>query len=548
LEQTASGQAVLSNHRTLQALVGLVEDRISRGKVTQALTAARIAAMFGSYNHPGEFVSPRLEAVLASIGVDDVSHSNQRRVPRSAIRRTLHVLTAAKEIGGDSRFVWRWLTLDHSRQHDVALTAQGQHRVPEALQSAVRRCGGSVHLLGEADLTARAAALRRLATKVDVVFLHVYVEDILPVIAFANAAGLPPIILVVQADHQFWVGRNAADGFLHLRAEGQQLSAARRAIPNAMMLSELPVPLVENAQEEWSRGEARLSIGAAGASTVLLSIARPIKYKPIAGSDYPGFVDSAVSVLQKHPDAMMFVVGPESQGEWEDGRRATAGRLIAVGSTSDTERFYRAADVYVDSFPFASNTSLLEAASRGLPIISYTPYAGTSAVLGPGAPGIDKDLRRCRSLETYLCELSRLIADPVARKLLGAQTRAAVQALHTGGGWETGLERVYSEACALPEVRPAALLKDFCQIDDVDVLLHDYNSRHFPLSWIIEFCAKSLPYRDRVELLSRLWRIDQLFSLGLFLPHWAAQLCSGRFSGWRSTVRGFNVVRPARSS
>ena len=281
---------------TFHRLVGTAEAFLAQKKYLEAAVAAQIAGSYASYNHTGAFASPRLEHVLLAIGshtTGAVQDGGRRR--SGVVRRVLHVVTAAADVGGDSRFVWRWIQKDTGRSHSVALTYQRDQELPQVLVDAVATSGGTSHVLDAEDVIGRARALRRIARNADVVFLHVYPEDVVPLIAFANRANLPPIAFVVQADHQFWLGVGISDLIVHLRDSGRVLSVARRGIgPERMGF--LPIPL-DHVRSQNSRARAKEKLGFPEDTVVLLSIARAFKYEPSCG---PGFAEVAAIITEKH--------------------------------------------------------------------------------------------------------------------------------------------------------------------------------------------------------------------------------------------------------
>ena len=134
----------------------------------------------------------------------------------------LHVFSRTLSVGGHTRMVWRWMGLDDGRSHSVAVTRQGRRDVPPELVAMAEDTGGSVTVLDRAhgDVLARARALHELATHADVVILHIDPEDIVPVVAFGDRSGLPPILYLNHADHLFWLGVGIADLVVNLRRSG----------------------------------------------------------------------------------------------------------------------------------------------------------------------------------------------------------------------------------------------------------------------------------------------------------------------------------------
>jgi len=517
---------------TFQGLVRTAEEFVEKKTYLEAAVAAQIAASYASYNHTGEFVSPKLEQVLLDIGTSttsDAPHSDCRR--SGVTRRVLHVITAAADVGGDTRFVWRWIQRDTDRSHSVALTYQRNQAVPQVLVDAVMTSGGTCHVLDAEDVIGRARALRRIARNADVVFLHVYPEDVVPLIAFANRAGLPPTAFVVQADHQFCLGMSISDLVVHLRASGMSLSIERRGIDRERM-GFLPIPLAP-VHSRHARSQAKQKLGFSEDTVVLLSIARAFKYVSASG---PGFAEVAANVLEKYKSAVLVVVGPDNVGHWKTGQERTGGRILAVGRRSDTSTFYEAADIYLDSFPFSSNTSLLEAANYGLPLVSYAPYSEQADVLGAGAPGFDSTLLRLRNREEFEATISRLIEDQDLRAGIGERARTEMARMHSGSGWHRCLAEVYRKLVDAPPASPLRDETDRGGAGEVDVVLKRLYSASVDLGGAIDLYARQLPYATRLRLLHRMLKITRSFSFSMFLPTWLGKRLGGCMRGWKQLL------------
>ena len=97
---------------------------------------------------------------------------------------------------------------DSSRSHSVVVTRQGTREIPEDIRETAQNRGGQVYTLNlvRGNVLGRAQELRNLAAEFDFVVTHIYAEDVVPLIAFANRQGLPPIAFLDQADHAFSCG------------------------------------------------------------------------------------------------------------------------------------------------------------------------------------------------------------------------------------------------------------------------------------------------------------------------------------------------------
>lgn len=412
-----------------------------------AAAQAQLAAYFAWRNHPGLFVSGELEGALATISGAIISARRKRADPPSPeIHRVLHVLTQSYPGGGHTRAVWRWIACDGGRRHSVAITAQGAQVIPRPLRDAVGGAGGAVYRLdqGPGGLLRRAALLRALAEDADLIVLHCHPHDILPPLAFAKRGGLrAPVVLYNHADHVFWLGARVSTLVVQSRESGRVLCQGRRGIP-AARCAFLPLPLVP-LPRNGDRPSARRALGLPEQATLLLSIASGYKYTPVNRSSFARLLGEA---LRRYPDAYLVLVGPDRLPGLEELGSELAARVVLAGYRTDTAHFYQAADIYVNSFPFTSNTSLLEAGLYGLPLVDFVQFAGDASVLAADDPGFDRLLIRATDTAAFQKALAALLQSPGYRVALGEATREAILAEHTGPRWSTYLEQLYRQAVA----------------------------------------------------------------------------------------------------
>jgi hypothetical protein len=126
--------------------------------------------------------------------------------------------------------------------------------------------------------------------------------------------------------------------------------------------------------------------------------------------------------------------------------KRTGGRVRALGQLADVSVLQQAADIYLDSFPFASLTSLLESGSLGNPVVTYRGHPNECAVLGADTAGIDDLMERPGTPDDLRATLARLIDDVSLRTSRGATLEEAIRRRHQGEGWRAETRRVYAHA------------------------------------------------------------------------------------------------------
>ena len=520
-------------HRRFCGVLDLAEARLARGDLPAAAALAKLATHEAFPANVGLFGSPRLERLLIDIGRQmSAPESTAMPVDRGARRRVLHVLTYAKPIGGDSRYAWRWIELDGDSRHSVALTSQnevaGTYEIPAELTRAVQASGGSVHTLGApvTEPLAQARQLRALCQQADVVVLHLYPYDIVPMLALASCCDSARVLLVNHSDHTFWVGSGVAHGIAHLRSQDDTFLAERRGLAvERRVLLPIPIPTPPPAM---ARREAKRSLGLDPDGVLLLSIASPFKY---SAPGQVGLLDLVTAVLVRRPRAHFIAVGPSDDGDWREAARVTGGRIQALGRRWDNDVLFAAADVYLDSVPFSSITSLLEAGCHGLALLGYRGLDADMRLLGPGAPGIDETMEMASDPAAYQVCLERLIDDAAVRRSRGELARQRIDELHRGAGWRSALATTYAQLEATPQRGCVGERGDVAQPTSLDGalarLFGSVTDRHRSAR-LVRHCLSPLPYASRVRLAVQLgalgFEANVLTCLPPPLDDWARRL------------------------
>lgn len=446
-ETERHGAMLQSNYVAFLEMCRRAEACERRDDDLSATAWTHVAALHACANHCGILASPALERLVMAIG-RRLPPADERTAPLERFElppdaTVLHVATQVSEIGGLSRFLSRWVAADRTRRHHLALTQQLQGPLPVQLADNIHRSGGEIRLLNRHPGSAldRAASLRHLCGTADIVVLHIGNHDVVPLLALADKERLPPVIYVNHCDHAFWLGTSVSDVVANFREAGRQLCTTRRGV-DPRRAAILPL-LVDPVADGPTRTEARRELGIDDDAIVLLSVARGMKFDDFRGES---FARTHIGLLRRHRQAILLAVGPGDGHDWSRESERVGGRIRLLPEQRDPERFFRAADIYIDSFPVSSVTSMLEAGVHGLPLVSRLPTRRPHDIVGGRVPGIARTLYQAVSTPDYIARLDALIADPRLRRRIGEQTRDDVRRIHLERPWLSELEAIYRTA------------------------------------------------------------------------------------------------------
>jgi glycosyltransferase involved in cell wall biosynthesis len=489
---------VAANAAAFERLVAVVERRVAARRWDSAAAWARVAAMFTWTNPHPALREARLDRALDAVA--DASLPPVAAQPRAAAvpRRVLHVLTEGHHVGGGHvPMALRWVDSDAESRHSVAFT-RPRCESP-ALVAAIEARGGTAHVLEQRSLVERARGLRAVAATADVVVCHTYPDDPVPAIAFGGGYDGAPVVMVNLADHVFWVGVGNVAVVMNLRDIGAESTVAARGYPPENMAS-VPTPLPGVARG-LDRAAAKRRLGIDPDQVVLVTLARGVKYA--RSHWHPGFVDVVGPALRELPGATLLAVGADpADPAWAALARELPDRVLVPGPQPDPSVHLDAADVYLDSFPFGSVTSMLEAATRDVPVLASRAYPGLSPLMSSIGP-LDDVVVPAPDVSTYHAELRRLVGDPDLRAALGAATGAAVRARHGAAAWRDNLAAIYEQAEAVEPVR-ARTAPNYAgdELAEYAELLLGIEKRA-PLLWTIMYTREGFDAIDQASSLVR---------------------------------------------
>jgi hypothetical protein len=500
-------------------LLTLAEEYLDAKDLLASARLAQIAARYAYPGHVGLLGSPRLERLLLELGkrISTTTVSGVRRNDKKNSQKILHVLTYGRPIGGDSRFVYRWMQEDHNNQHSVVITTQadlkGIYEVPEDLRQSAVKTGGFLHTLRAptSNPLDQALELRKLCQEADIVVLHLFPYDIVPVLALAAGCEIAKTLYINLSDHTFWIGASVAHSIVHLRKQCPDFLSTRRGLDPDRSL-DLPIPLA-HALPSATSVQAKRSLGYTSDVLLLLTIATPFKYSAPGEVD---FLELVTPVIEQFPHVVLVAVGPKNEGAWRSAHIQTKGRVVPLGERWDNDLLYAAADIYLDSVPFSSITSLLEAGSRGMPLVGYYSPNSELRLLGPGAPGLDGTMELATDVESYRILLSRLINDAEFRRRSGQRVQTQILSLHTGSNWTDFVHNLY-ERVEQNNDRGCLVANEDTFVTSLlnTALVHLYGKEPFSLRSLIRQYIGTLPYYSRISVT---WQL-QSKGFGLYFPN-----------------------------
>jgi hypothetical protein len=522
-----------AHHETFLSLLEAAQRDRRAGRLELAVVRAQIAGNFAWMNPAGIFASQQLEELLTDVGGEIHTPSLRRRPFRRERGKVLHVVTQVYQTGGPTQAVTSWIEQDSERRHRVVLTRQGANRVPSKLVSALHSASDLLRLDGRAGgLLERAAELRAAAQDCDVVVLHNHPYDVIPVLAFAGEVEHPPLIFVNHADHVFWLGVSIAQTLMNMRDSGEELTIARRGIsPSRCHVMTRPLRLRERT---LTRTEAKQRLSLDPKQLVILTAADAPKYRPIGDTS---FLELLVPVVERHPEVVLLAAGPSEHkdNDWRVAARCTGGRVRALGRLPDVSLLQQAADLYVDSFPFSSLTSLLEAGAYDTPVAAFRGHAPECRVLGADTRGVDDLLVTSDDPSDFQEQLCGLIADRTARERLGQLTGREIKGSHTGAGWRNRVDSLYEFASKQPA--PARVEIPARNPGELDILVDLVMERTGFSDGVTGALARNvalLPFRERVAAWVSLTTQGRSPGVTRLLPEWLHP----RLARWRDRLRG----------
>lgn len=310
----------------------------------------------------------------------------------------LHIMTKSYYDGGHTRVVERWIEnpLDQ-KKHSLLLTEQKSNSINERLyQAVIDKKGEVISIYDNENLYKKAIRLRQIASKYEIIVLHIHNYDILPILAFANKDFKRPIALYNHSDHLFWIGVCISDIILELRTYGTKISRNYRDIKRNFFLG-IPIDnniYHNNKNKNLLKDKLQIPIN----KKVIISLASSYKFTTYKNFNFLTIVDK---ILSNNQNTFFIIIGANVKKlKWDINNKNI--KIIEKLPYEKLIDYINIADLYIDSFPLGGGTTLIDIANHQIPILSLRSFI-------PQFDFTIKSNTYCKNIEQLLHKTSQIL-------------------------------------------------------------------------------------------------------------------------------------------
>lgn len=381
-------------------------------------------AFFAWYNHCGFFADGRIENIVLEIGTTIESPRNSavssialtgKQHRAHGTRRNLFIATRVHRVGGHTRVVADLIRRNSLDAHTLLLTEQLESIPGELARLADSGQVDIICLKNHHSLTDKALIVREMSMRFDRVLLFTHPHDVVPVLAFA-VKSTPPVIVENHAHFFFWIGTSVADIVLSHIPYMNELTKQRRPVTKTFLFPMVPVDDRVGGFEEITKAAAKRRIGLDKDCLCILTVATREKFFP---NEAYNLFSTARKIVERYSHVWILVVGlnPDEAivkkylGEAPE-------RMRFLGIVEAPFIYYRAADIFMESFPLSSLGSVQESIYYGdaCPLYAYGTNRGLlSSRLSYNEGALGSIIPETNTEAEYLEYLDELIKNPALR-------------------------------------------------------------------------------------------------------------------------------------
>lgn len=407
----------------------IIERLNSSKSVADKLKLAKVATEYALNHNTGCFFSPSIEKFYCELG-------NSFKTDLTGIIYTpnsfLHVMTQGYLSGGHTRVVERWIEQSEEYQKQSVIFTIGQEYSLPRLEKAVNGKGEIFVIDKNLKLKEKVDYLRNVASKYEFIVLHTHMNDPLPLIAFSCENFERPILFYNHASHQFWLGKCIADLVLDIE-ENDIVTSKYRDVTNNVFLG-VPTNTEVHNKSKNEVTSIRKKLMLPLDKNIIMTAGGDAKYHPICGFSYRDLL------LKLNNGKNFFVVigvNPESRF-WREIKRLISSNIIIKKPIQFGQIFLdymRAADLFLDSYPFCGGTVVIDAISVGTISLSLR-----SAY--PQFDYLTKSNAYCKDVQEFYSKIELVLNDEKYKKTLYQELVKSLECYQSKGVWKNRLNNI----------------------------------------------------------------------------------------------------------
>ncbi|MBO7644943.1 MAG: hypothetical protein J6S57_01400 [Alphaproteobacteria bacterium] len=325
---------------------------------------AKQAADFAVMHTTDIFSSPIVEEPFITLAQKIKIPLSKKYTPKT----TLHVMTESYTSGGHTRCVERWAQQMTKYKHSCVILRQHAD-IPKQLGQIMRDSGGELIVFNPNETIVHSAMrVRELASKYELIVLHIHMNDPISLVAFGTTEFTRPVIFFNHADHAFWVGVSISDWVADLNYNRNQLTLKSRGTNRASVLG---IPADNTKLLKISKTDARKKLGLPLDKKIIFSSGQPTKYDPLG---HPDFSDLIQDVIKQDKNILFYIAGANKNAIfWPKMLRKYPNNLFLTGRldyATEYPMYLAASDLVIDSFPVGGETAVIDAVKAGKPVLT----------------------------------------------------------------------------------------------------------------------------------------------------------------------------------
>ncbi|MGL6098744.1 MAG: hypothetical protein ACRC0G_03855 [Fusobacteriaceae bacterium] len=354
IKQLKSSEKIKSNKKISEEFFEILSNEKNE---IEKINLIKIFSNFYWSNIVGKYRDNTLEKELFNIGKNSYQNENTN----FKIQNTLHIITETYLVGGHTRLLSNWIKFDVDVTPDVVIVNPENSKIPNWLIENIKEKNGNLHLIKNKDISLKVQEMTKIIKNYSEIILHIHPNDVTTCLALANLNEKQKVYFVNHADHVFSLGYNYSNCVLELSEDGKKMGQKKREIKYSEVL---PIPIDEELNYNFFDNKNNLK------QKIVISMASEYKYLPTEKYNFQDFVDK---LLNSNKDIIFNLVGASEKNKiWKDLKTKYKERfnLLGVLPKEKAREELLKSKIYIDSFPFASYTSLLQAIDLGL--IAYS--------------------------------------------------------------------------------------------------------------------------------------------------------------------------------